>query len=84
MATGYVDVSAQGIALGQVSGGTQSRYSALAAPSAGALQLAGAAAGAVAVLQGIADPSADADVATQNYMARSAPRKWPKLENVAG
>ena len=68
MASGYVDVSAQGVALGQVSGGAQSRFSALAAPSAGVLQLAGALPNTTAILRGVTDPSAATDAATKNYV----------------
>jgi len=66
MASGYVDVSAEGVALGQVSGGSQSRFSALAAPSAGVLQLAGALPNTTAVLRGVTDPSAATDAANKN------------------
>ena len=64
MTSGYVDLSAAGIALGQAQGSVQTRYSALSTPSAGVLQLAGASSGALCRLTGLADPTSPQDAAT--------------------
>ena len=57
MAANYVDIQTTGVALGQQTGGTQTRWSSVVSSSSNALQLQGSTAATPCALKNLADPT---------------------------
>ena len=67
MAANYVDIQSTGIALGQQTGGTQTRWSSIVSSSSNALQLQGSTAATPCALKNLADPTDARDAANKQW-----------------
>jgi len=63
----FIDISANSIALGDASSGSNVQYSALSTPASGVLRLSGAT-GQTCRLTGLSDPTAATDAVTQQWV----------------